>query len=139
MLVGPPGAGKTLCIAKFATRLAIGKKPVTVISTDIDRAGGMEQLAAFTRLLKLNLLEIEDYHALRDAVHAQKAGHAVLIDTAGRNPFNEIDRKHVRALIASVGGEARLVLPAGIDATEALDMAREFQQRRGHAPYHHAA
>ena len=127
MFVGPPGAGKTLCTAKFATRLTLGKKPVTVISTDTERAGGLEQLAAFTRLLKINLLEIEDSHALRDTVQSQKSSHAVLIDTPGRNPFNDYERQQVQAFIAAAGGEATLVLPAGFDASEALDMAREFQ------------
>ncbi len=65
ILIGPPGAGKTLSVAKFATKATLSKRPVTVISTDLERAGGMEQLAAFTRLLKLNLVEIEDAHALK--------------------------------------------------------------------------
>lgn len=126
ILIGPPGAGKTLCIAKFATKAALSKRAVTVISTDIERAGGIEQLAAFTRLLKLNLVEIEDAHALREAIGMQKASH-VFIDTPGRNPFDESERQHVRALVAAAGGEATLVLPAGLDASEAIDMAQEFR------------
>src|SRR5262249_10646578 len=102
MLVGPPGAGKTLCVAKFATKATLSKRPVTVISTDLERAGGMEQLAAFTRLLKLNLVEIEDSHALRDAIAMQKGSH-VFIDTPGRNPFSEIERQQLRAFIAAAG------------------------------------
>ena len=127
MFVGPPGAGKTLCTAKCATRLTLGKKPVTVISTDTERAGGIEQLAAFTRLLKINLLEIEDSHALRDTVQSQKSSHAVLIDTPGRNPFNQYERQQVQSFITAAGGDASLVMPAGFDANEALDMVREFQ------------
>lgn len=124
MLIGPPGAGKTLTVAKMATRTALAKKQSTVISTDIDRAGGLEQLAAFTRLLKLNLVEIEDCHALRDIVLIQK-GHPVYIDTPGRNPFNAGHRQFLRDFTAVVG-EATLVLPAGLDSSEAIDMAAEF-------------
>jgi flagellar biosynthesis protein FlhF len=126
MLIGPPGAGKTLTIAKFATKAAMGKKPVTVISTDLERAGGMEQLAAFTRLLKLNLVEIEDAHALKDAITMQK-GSQVFIDTPGRNPFSEIERQQLHAFVTSGGGEATLVMPAGLDSNEAVDMANEFR------------
>jgi flagellar biosynthesis protein FlhF len=125
MLVGPPGAGKTLCTAKFATKATLAKKAATVISTDLDRAGGMEQLAAFTRLLKLNLVEIEDSHALHDVVAMQK-GNPVLIDTAGGNPFDERERRSMREFITAVG-DATLVLPAGLDAAEAIDLAQEFR------------
>jgi len=126
MLVGPPGAGKTLCIAKFATKAMLSKKQPMVISTDLERAGGMEQLAAFTRLLKLNLVEIEDWNALRDAVGMQKTG-PILIDTAGRNPFDESERETIREYMAAIG-DATLVLPAGLDATEAIDLAQEFRK-----------
>jgi flagellar biosynthesis protein FlhF len=95
MLVGPPGVGKTLCTAKFAIKSTLAKKPPTVISTDLERAGGLEQLAAFTRLLKLNLVEIEDAHALRDLLAMQK-GNPVMIDTAGGNPFIERERHYMR-------------------------------------------
>jgi flagellar biosynthesis protein FlhF len=125
MLVGPPGAGKTLTIAKLATKATMSKRLVTVISTDIERAGGMEQLAAFTRLLKLNLVEIEDPHALQDAIGMQKGAH-IFIDTAGRNIFNQIERQQLQSIITAAGGEATLTLPAGLDASEAVDMAREF-------------
>jgi len=125
LLVGPPGAGKTLCTAKFATKATLAKKSPTVVSTDLDRAGGMEQLAAFTRLLKLNLVEIEDWHALRDIVGMQK-GHPIFIDTAGRNPFDPNERESTREFIAAIG-DATLVLPAGLDAAEAVDLAHEFK------------
>lgn len=126
MLVGPPGAGKTLCIAKFATRSMMSKRVPTVISTDLERAGGVEQLAAFTRVLKLTLVEIEDWNALRDAVEMQKGG-PIFIDTAGRNPFDESERETTREYMAAIG-DATLVLPAGLDAAEAVDLAQEFKK-----------
>jgi len=125
MLVGPPGAGKTLCTAKFATKATLAKRAPTVISTDLERAGGMEQLAAFTRLLKLNLVEIEDCHALRDVISMQK-GNPVFIDTSGCNPFDEQERQMTRDFISSAG-DATLVLPAGLDAAESVEVAQEFR------------
>ncbi len=125
MLVGPPGAGKTLTTAKFATKAALAKRKATVISTDIDRAGGLEQLAAFTRLLNIDLVEIEDFHALRDTVSIQK-NFPVLIDTTGGNPFDPEQRQNLQDVISAVG-DATLVLPAGLDAHEAVDMAGEYR------------
>lgn len=126
ILIGPPGAGKTLCIAKFATKATLARRPITVISTDFERAGGIEQLTAFTRLLKINLVEIEDAHALRDVLAMQKGSH-VLIDTPGGNPFNDEEKKQLQGLTAAAGGEATLVLPTGLDSSEAVDMAEAFR------------
>jgi flagellar biosynthesis protein FlhF len=125
MLVGPPGAGKTLCTAKFATQATLAKRKATVVGTDLDRAGGMEQLAAFTRLLKVNLVEIDDWHSLRDLVSIQK-GNPIFIDMAGRNPFDPREKEFAREFIGAVG-DATLVLPAGLDASEAVDLALEFR------------
>ncbi len=126
MFIGPPGAGKTLCAAKFATKATLAQKQVAVISTDTQRAGGMAQLAAFTRLLKKDMLEIEDSHALRDAVSIQKLGTFVYIDTAGCNPFAVADREALSALIKASGAVPILVLPADLDQTIAVEMAKEF-------------
>ncbi len=130
ILIGPPGAGKTLSVAKFATLATLGKRAVTVVSADVERAGGMEQLAAFTRLLKLNLLEIDDAPALRSILQMQVTSH-VFIDTPGGNPFDPRERDLIGALASAAGGEAIVTLPAGLDPSEAIDLAGEFQTLGG--------
>ena len=50
MLIGLPGAGKTVTTAKLAARAVMAGKKVNVISTDKVRAGGFEQLEAFTKI-----------------------------------------------------------------------------------------
>lgn len=127
MLVGPPGAGKTLSIAKLATRAALRGQKVSVITTDTERAGGIEQLAAFTRLLNVDLLEVEDPEALQDAIAVRKDVQHVLIDTAGHNPFDPASMGALGRMIKQTGAEAVLVLPAGLDAAEAADVASTFQ------------
>lgn len=126
ILVGPPGAGKTLAIAKLATRAAMSKSKTCVMTADVERAGGIEQLAAFTRLLQLSLLEVEDAHTLFDAV-AMRRNETIYIDTPGRNIFDPQEREQTRALIAATNGDALLTLPAGIEPCDALDMAEEYR------------
>jgi len=126
IFIGPPGAGKTLCVAKFATKAVMAHKKVAVISTDTERAGGMAQLAALARVLGQDILEIEDSHALRDAVSIQAPGTLVLIDTAGCNPFAQADRQTLATFIKASGAYPVMVLPADLDALEAIDMAKEF-------------
>ena len=127
MLVGPPGAGKTLTLAKLATRAKLRGKSVGVISTDTIRAGGIEQLSSLTRVLKLRLMTVEDPMALGDALEVHRGAELVLVDSAGRNPYDTADMKELRDFLVAADIEPVLVLPAGGDAHEAADMARLFR------------
>lgn len=51
LLVGPPGAGKTVTAIKMAARRVMAGKPVHLITTDSIRSGAYEQLAAFAELM----------------------------------------------------------------------------------------
>lgn len=126
MLIGPPGAGKTLCVAKLGTQATLAKKKIALISTDTERAGGMAQLGAFARLLKTDMMEIEDAHALEGAVSIQTPDTLTLIDTAGCNPFLAEDRNTLATLIKTARARPVLVLPADMEATQACDLAKEF-------------
>lgn len=128
ILVGPPGAGKTLMTAKLAARHVMeGAKPA-VITTDIARAGGVEQLDAFLRILNLPLLQADDGKALRHALDqiGDDATH-IIIDTGGLNPFDPQELKTLAKLIAVADMEAALVLQGGIDAEESAEMAMTFE------------
>lgn len=126
-LVGPPGSGKTLVAAKLAARAVFRKCSVGVITTDTVRAGGVDQLAAFTRLMKLKLATVEDPDALAGAFEVHRRTDLVLVDTAGRNPFDADDMQDLRAMLSAGEVEPVLVLPAGLDAMEAADMALAFK------------
>ncbi len=127
MLVGPPGVGKTLAVAKLAARAVFGNRSIGIITTDTVRAGGVEQLAAFTRLMKLRLFTVEDPAALADAIDVNQGAEQIVIDSAGRNPFNTEDMAELRRLLAANPVEPVLVLPAGIDAAEATEMSTLFR------------
>lgn len=126
-LVGPPGSGKTLVAAKLAARAVFRQCSVGVITTDTVRAGGVDQLAAFTRLMKLKLATVEDPDALAGAFEVHRRTDLVLVDTAGRNPFDADDMQDLRSLLGAGEVEPVLVLPAGLDALEAADMALAFK------------
>lgn len=129
MLVGPAGAGKTLTVAKLATRARRAGRTATVITTDTRRAGGVEQLEAFTRILGIGLVaatspaEVATVLQRRDETVADGL---VLIDTAGANPFIGQDVSLLGELVDASAAEAVLVLPAGGDAMEMMDTAAAF-------------
>lgn len=126
MLVGPPGAGKTITVAKLAARAALAHQPVRVITTDTVRAGGVEQLAAFTRLMKLELRTADGPRALGEAVGECHVGDLILIDSAGTNPFAEADMEALSDLVRAAGAEPVLVLAAGGDPLDSAEIARAF-------------
>lgn len=128
MLVGMPGAGKTLAAAKIAARGAIAGEKVGVISCDTIRAGGIEQLQAFTNLLNVELLRADDAaHLAKGIAMLQQQGcETIVIDTPGINPFDKDDVKVLARLINAAPMHAHLVLQAGTDTEECSELARVF-------------
>lgn len=125
IFIGPPGAGKTLAVAKMATRARRAGRRATVISTDTRRAGGIQQLEAFTRILGLDLLTASSPEELGAAIEGC-GGDPVYIDTAGINPFAGEDTAMIRGLVKASAAEPVVVLPAGGDAMETMDAAASF-------------
>ena len=126
IIMGPPGAGKTITTAKLAALVAMGKNKPVVISTDTQRAGGIEQLEAFTRILGIDLLSTSDAKGLFELLNKEKIDVPVLIDTPGTNPFDEDEMNHLSSFTRIAGAENILVIAAGGDSIESADIAREF-------------
>lgn len=125
-LVGPPGAGKSLACAKLATRAVLAGERVRVVTTDTVRPGATEQLAALTRILGLDLLVASSPEELRRIVGADDDHELVLIDTAGVNPYDHAERGEIADLVAAAAAEPVLVLPAGGDVYDTVELARAF-------------
>jgi flagellar biosynthesis protein FlhF len=127
LLVGPPGAGKTVSIAKLATRAVMAGQAVRLVTADTVRAGAIEQLEAFARVLQLPLHRAESAQRLAPIAAEAKPGEQLLVDTPGINPYSAGDRRELAVLIAESGAEPVLVLPAGGDAHDTVEMARIFR------------
>lgn len=126
MMVGPPGAGKTLAVAKMAARSTMAGLSVAVITTDTMRAGGLQQLDAFTKLMNIELKIADSPKALKNALMECKKADQIIIDTASANPFDTAQVKTLAQMIGAADVNTILVLPAGVQADEAGDMARIF-------------
>lgn len=128
MLVGPPGAGKTVTLAKLAVRATFAKQNLTVISTDTVRAGGIDQLAAFTRLLKLPLLTAETPEELQEVMHQQSPDTHILIDAVASNNLVDSEMRDLQNFVQAAGVSPVLVLSTGLDCDEAKDIALTFRE-----------
>lgn len=126
ILVGPPGAGKTLMAAKLAAEAVLNGHRPAVVTTDITRAGGIEQLQAFLDILSLPLHQAADAKALKSAL-TKTNNTLTIIDTGGLNPFDPQEMKTLARLLGTEDMDAALVLPAGIDAEESAEIAQTFE------------
>ncbi len=126
MLAGPPGAGKTLTVARLATRMVMAGLSPLVITTDGQRAGATEQLAAFTRLLGLTLIVASHPATLARALLRRQPGCPVLIDAPGTDPFDPAQRDEIAGLAATADARTALVLSAGLDPSESAELAEAF-------------
>lgn len=126
LLVGPPGAGKTLTAAKLAARAVMAGAAPLVVTTDGARAGAVEQLAAFTRILRLTLAVAAQPEALGKALAGRAHGQSAILDGFGCDPFNTEHAARLLRLIRAADAAPVLVLPAGLDAEESGEIARAF-------------
>ncbi len=124
LLAGPPGSGKTLTVARLATRLVLAGQQPMVITADGKRAGAVEQLAAFTRLLGLTLVAANTPQMLSRALGHREPGQPVLIDAPGLELEDPAQAETLQGLLASSAAAMALVLPCGLDASEAQEIAR---------------
>lgn len=120
---GEPGAGKSLSLIKLATRLVMAGTTPMVISTDGCKAGATEQLAAMTRLLGLTLVVADQAPTLKRALGMRVAGAPVLIDGTGSIARASCDDALLRSLVEAADADIVLVVPAGLDAAETVDVA----------------
>ena len=125
ILVGTPGAGKTLTCVKLATRHVLAGRQPLVITTDGERAGAVEQLGACMRALGLGLAVAGSRAALAKALAKATSGQPVLVDTAGCNPFDDARARALLGLVHGLG-HAVLVQPGGLCPEEAGEEARAF-------------
>jgi flagellar biosynthesis protein FlhF len=125
MLIGPPGAGKSIACAKLAARQALSGRGARVVTCDTVRAGAVAQLSSFTDLLGIPLYVIDD---AADFAEIAADGTPTVIDSPGTNPYNQPELDDLARFIAAANAETVLVLPAGGDAAETVDMALAFAQ-----------
>lgn len=126
MLVGPPGAGKTVTVAKLAARAHLAGLSVRVIGTDTVKVGGFTQLQQLTDALQIGLRKAEDAEELRTAIAGSAGGDMVIIDSFGVNPFESDDIDRLTPLLKAAPLEPVLVMPAGLDTIDAAEIATAF-------------
>ena len=109
MLVGEPGVGKSIAIAKLAAQAIMANKSVHVITCDHMKAGAIHQQLAYAKVMNLRLSVAKSPEQLAKIVSACQQFDVVLIDTPGINPFDYNELKMLAQYIIAIGRTPTLV------------------------------
>ncbi|MBW1712535.1 MAG: hypothetical protein JRJ59_05265 [Deltaproteobacteria bacterium] len=129
-LVGPTGAGKTTTLAKLAARFALTQGlSVGLITVDTYRLAATEQLAAYARLMGLDLTVAFNRDELRQALRQNQDKDVILLDTAGRSQNHLLNMNELKMLLREAEGLQRwLVLSATIKDQDMAAVCRRFME-----------
>jgi flagellar biosynthesis protein FlhF len=123
-LVGPPGVGKTTLAGKLAAR-ARRSRPI-LLNTDAARPGVTAQLAEYSGVLGIALQSAGDAEALARSLRGRRR--RIIIDTSGINPYDAGAVDELARLVRSARAEPVLVLPANVEAEEAVEIVQSFSR-----------
>lgn len=126
IFIGPPGSGKTLTVAKYAAEAVMAGQSITVITADTERAGGVEQLKAFTDILKVDLVHVSSPQELAQEINNHNDKDFIFVDMPGLNPFDPREVNILDDYIQASACEPALVLAAAIDPYESEDLANIY-------------
>jgi len=132
MLVGPTGVGKTTTIAKLAARYAykMGMDyKVGIITLDSFRVGAVEQLKAYTNIMRLPLEVVKKPEDLVEALLRLQDCNYILIDTAGSSQY-DIDKieqiNKFQNRLKDISIEKMLVLPANTKKSDLHEVYKHY-------------
>jgi flagellar biosynthesis protein FlhF len=127
--IGSTGVGKTTTIAKIAGHASIRmKKRVALISTDMFRIGGKEQLSRFSDLLGIPTYGCADLSTLNDLVASLDDRDLILIDTPGSSPSDLARIAKLEKLTSVANAKIHLVISATTRSEDISKIIIRFQQ-----------
>ena len=113
----------------MAANALLQDQKIRVISTDRQKAGGLEQLRTFMSAMDIDLITLEQPALLKRMVESSASEDVfLLIDTPGTNPFNEEDNDHLKEILEGLDVPRVLVLSAEYDTELSIDMIESFKQ-----------
>lgn len=134
MMVGPTGVGKTTTISKLAARYAykLGQNyKVGIVTLDSFRVGAIEQLQAYTNIMRLPLEIVKKPEGLSEALLRLKDCHYIFIDTAGSSQY-DIDKieliNEYQKRVEELPIEKILVLPANVKHSDLLEIYKNYSR-----------
>ena len=132
VLVGPTGAGKTTTVAKLAARWGMenGLK-IGLITTDTYRVAAVDQIQEYATLLGVELKVVSNTQEARRAVQAFADRDVILVDTGGRNHYDQQSLRELRGMLEVMGPfTVMLALPATWNVGQTPEVIRNYNVLR---------
>jgi len=129
VFVGPTGSGKTTTLAKLAARWCLtGKLSIGVVTLDTFRVAAVDQIREYSTLLGLELAVAFSAAEAGNAIKRFADKDLILVDTPGRNHFDQMGLAGIRGSIQAMGPVTVLLhLPAALDRRHVTDVVSNFE------------
>ncbi len=138
MLIGPPGAGKTVTAAKLAARAVLAGQQVDFITTDAVRSGALAQFKSFADILNQDVAEVrgpDELAMMLDTRVELGRNRPCIIDTPATNLLDRSELDLTARLVEAArtsspedAVEPIGVLAAGGDTEDMAEAAQFFAQ-----------
>ncbi len=128
VFVGPTGVGKTTTIAKIAGQASTrSRKKVALITTDMMRVGGQDQLTRFGALLGVPAYTCTDLSTLKDLIESLDDRDLILVDTPGASPSDLARLSKLEAVMSLPEARMNLVISATTRSEDIAKIVNRFQ------------
>ena len=104
LFTGLPGSGKTLTIIKLALMAKLEKKSVGILTLDAKKAGALEQIKAYTQIMKVPCFQTDLEHLSQSLKDIHKRVDIVLIDSQAVNPNEIMDMGRLAEIKSKIEG-----------------------------------
>jgi len=122
LLTGPAGSGKTIMAAKLATYYSLKGVSTAFISTDTERMGSLDALAAYAEVLGVPMLPLRHPDQASEIMAETKPARLVLVDTEGWSPQQSGALRRQQKLWKFLSASRRmLVMPASLDESDGMN------------------
>ena len=129
VFIGPTGVGKTTTIAKIAGQASIRlKKKVALISTDMMRVGGHEQLTRYGALLNVATHVCSDLSTLKSLIQSLDDRELILVDTPGASPSDLARLAKLEPSLALPEARVNLVVGSNTRSGDVAKILKRFQR-----------
>jgi flagellar biosynthesis protein FlhF len=129
VFVGPPGAGKTTTLAKFAVQYCLAtQQSARIISVDPHRVASHEKLRALSAVIGIGFTPANTMNELREALEEFRGKNVILIDTPGYASRDFDGASDIVGCLARASHKhIHLVLPASMQRTDLSRYVRQYE------------